>query len=163
VRLHAAKPLGLGENGFSRLLASHRRLYTIRPVDGYDFVHREVVRFNDLDGMDHVNNAIYATYMESARLAYLESLGAGRNPQKSLILARLEIDFRSPISFGEEVEIGVRVSRVGSKSFDLEHEVRADGRLAAQGKSVLVAYDYTTNSSRELPPEWRELLEGVPV
>jgi acyl-CoA thioester hydrolase len=132
-------------------------------VDGYAFVHREVVRFNDLDGMDHVNNAIYATYMESARLAYLESIGAGRNPQKSLILARLEIDFRSPISFGEEVEIGVRLSRIGRKSFDLEHEIRADGRLAAEGKSVLVAYDYTTSSSRELPREWRELLEGVPA
>jgi acyl-CoA thioester hydrolase len=132
-------------------------------VDGYAFVHREVVRFNDLDGMDHVNNAIFATYMESARLAYLESLGAGQNPQKSLILARLEIDFRSPISFGEEVEIGVRISRIGSKSFDLEHEVRADGRLAAEGKSVLVAYDYTTSSSRDLPPEWRGLLEGVPA
>jgi acyl-CoA thioester hydrolase len=132
-------------------------------VDGYAFVHREVVRFNDLDGMDHVNNAIYATYMESARLTYLESIGAGRNPQKSLILARLEIDFRSPISFGEEVEIGVRLSRIGRKSFDLEHEIRADGRLAAEGKSVLVAYDYTTSSSRELPREWRELLEGVPA
>jgi acyl-CoA thioester hydrolase len=132
-------------------------------VDGYAFVHREVVRFNDLDGMDHVNNAVYATYMESARLAYLESIGAGRNPQKSLILARLEIDFRSPISFGKEIEIGVRLSRIGRKSFDLEHEIRADGRLTAEGKSVLVAYDYSTSSSRELPAEWRELLEGVPA
>lgn len=132
-------------------------------MDGFDHVHREVVRFNDLDGMDHVNNAVFLTYMESARLAFLESLGAGTNPQKSLILARVEIDFRSPISFGETVEIGSRVSRVGTKSFDLDHEIRADGRLAGEGKSVLVAYDYTTSSSRELPQEWRELLEGVPA
>ena len=132
-------------------------------MDGFPFVHRESVRFNDLDGMEHVNNAIFLTYMESARLAYLESLGAGQNPQKSLILARVEVDFRSPISYGEEVEIGVRTGRIGTKSFELDHEVRADGRLAAQGKSVLVAYDYTTNSSRELPDEWRQLLEGVPV
>lgn len=132
-------------------------------MDGFPFVHRESVRFNDLDGMEHVNNAIFLTYMESARLAYLESLGAGRNPQKSLILARVEVDFRSPISYGEEVEIGVRTGRIGTKSFELDHEVRADGRLAAEGKSVLVAYDYTTGSSRELPAEWRELLEGVPA
>jgi acyl-CoA thioester hydrolase len=132
-------------------------------MDGFPFVHRESVRFNDLDGMEHVNNAIFLTYMESARLAYLESLGAGQNPQKSLILARVEVDFRSPISFGEEVEIGVRTGRIGTKSFELDHEVRADGRLAAEGKSILVAYDYTTGSSRELPAEWRELLEGVPA
>lgn len=132
-------------------------------MDGFPFVHRESVRFNDLDGMDHVNNAIFLTYIESARLAYLESLGAGQNPQKSLILARVEVDFRSPIGFGEDVEIGVRTGRIGTKSFELEHEVRANGRLTAEGKSVLVAYDYTTNSSRELPAEWRELLEGVPA
>jgi acyl-CoA thioester hydrolase len=132
-------------------------------MDGFPFVHRDAVRFNDLDGMDHVNNAIFLTYMESARLAYLESLGAGQNPQKSLILARVEVDFRSPISFGEEVETGVRTGRIGTKSFELEQEVRANGRLAAESKSVLVAYDYTTNSSRELPDEWRQLLEGVPV
>ncbi len=132
-------------------------------MDGFPFVHRDAVRFNDLDGMDHVNNAIFLTYMESARLAYLESLGAGQNPQKSLILARVEVDFRSPIAFGEEVETGVRAGRIGTKSFELEQEVRANGRLAAESKSVLVAYDYTTNSSRELPDEWRQLLEGVPV
>jgi acyl-CoA thioesterase FadM len=53
--------------------------------------------------------------------------------------------------------------RIGTKSFDLEQEVHADGRLAAEGKFVLVAYDYTTNRSQELPAEWREVLEGVPA
>ncbi len=138
-------------------------VYSIRPVDGFDFVHRESVRFRDLDGMGHVNNAVFMTYMESARLAFLTSLGLGRNPLEGLILGRAEVDFRSPIELGQEVEIGVRPGRIGRKSFDLEHEVRADGTLAAEGRFVLVAYDYTTASSRELPPEWREVLEGVPV
>jgi acyl-CoA thioester hydrolase len=132
-------------------------------MDGFDFVHRESVRFRDLDGMGHVNNAVFMTYMESARLAYFRSLGLGNNPLEGLILARAEVDFRSPIELGEEVEVGSRAARIGTKSFDLEQEVRADGRLAAEGKFVLVAYDYTTARSRELPAEWRERLEGVPV
>jgi len=121
-------------------------------------VYRDTVRFNDLDGMGHVNNAIFLTYMESARLAFMSCLGAGDNPQKSLILARVEVDFRSPIAFGEHVEVGVRTSRVGTKSFELEHEVRADDRLAAEGKSVLVSYDYERGASVEIPAEWREWL-----
>ena len=160
---HAAEPVRLRRNRRSRLLAGHRGVYTIRPVDGFDFVHRESVRFRDLDGMGHVNNAVFMTYMESARLAFLRSLGLGHNPLEGLILARAEVDFRSPIELGQEVEIGVRPGRIGRKSFDLEHEVRADGTLAAEGKFVLVAYDYTTASSRELPAEWRRHLEGVPV
>lgn len=134
------------------------------PVDGYPFVYRDTVRFRDLDGMGHVNNAVFFTYMESARIAYLSSLGAGVNPQQSLILARTEADFRSPIAFGEDVEVGVRPSRVGTKSFELEYEVRADGRLAAEGKSVLVGYDYERGASVEFPAQWREwLAPEVPV
>jgi acyl-CoA thioester hydrolase len=128
------------------------------PVDGFPFVYRDTVRFRDLDGMGHVNNAVFLTYMESARIAFLSSLGAGNNPQKSLILARAEADFRSPISFGEEVEVGVKTSRVGTKSFELVYEVRADGRLAAEGKSVLVGYDYERGASVEIPAEWRDWL-----
>jgi acyl-CoA thioester hydrolase len=134
------------------------------PVDGYPFVYRERVRFRDLDGMGHVNNAVFFTFMESARIAYLSSLGAGINPQQSLILARTEADFRSPIAFGETVEVGVRTSRVGTKSFELEYELRAGGRLAAEGKSVLVGYDYERGASVEFPAEWREwLATEVPV
>jgi acyl-CoA thioester hydrolase len=129
------------------------------PVDGYPFVYRDTVRFRDLDGMGHVNNAVFFTYMESARIAFLSSLGAGLNPQHSLILARTEADFRSPIAFGEDVEVGVRTSRVGTKSFELEYEIRADGRLAAEGKSVLVGYDYERGASMEIPAEWREFLQ----
>ena len=132
-------------------------------MEGFDFVHRESVRFRDLDGMGHVNNAVFLTYMESARLAYLASLGLGENPLRGLILARAEVDFRSPIELGEQVEVGVRVGQIRTKSFELEQDVFADGRLAAEGRFVLVGYDYRTGRSIELPPEWRELLQGVPA
>jgi acyl-CoA thioester hydrolase len=132
-------------------------------VDGFDFVHRESVRFRDLDGMAHVNNAVFLTYMESARLAYFKSLGLGDNPLQGMILARAEVDFRAPIGLGEQVEVGVRTGRIGTKSFDLEQEVWADGRLAAEGKFVIVGYDYATSRSRELPAEWRDTLQGVPA
>jgi acyl-CoA thioester hydrolase len=132
-------------------------------MDGFDFVHREAVRFRDLDGMGHVNNAVFMTYMETARLNYFRSLGLGGNPLEGMILARAEVDFRSPIELGEQVEVGVRTGRIGTKSFDLEQEVRADGRLAAEGKFVLVAYDYAASVSREIPEEWRTILNGVPA
>jgi acyl-CoA thioester hydrolase len=162
-RRHLSKPIRLGMHRRPCFFAKHRSVYSIRPMDGFDFVHRESVRFRDLDGMGHVNNAVFMTYMESARLEYFKSLGLGRNPLEGMILARAEVDFRSPIELGEQVEVGVRTGRIGTKSFDLDQEVRADGRVAAVGKFVLVAYDYTTNRSQEIPESWRERLEGVPV
>jgi acyl-CoA thioester hydrolase len=128
-------------------------------VDGFPFVFRDDVRFRDLDGMGHVNNAVFLTYLESARIAYLEANGTGPHPSQQMILARMEVDFRSPIAMGEHVEVGVRPSRLGTKSFELQYEVRADGRLAAEARGVLVGYDYTRGESVEIPAQWREWLE----
>ena len=71
------------------------------------------------------------------------------------ILARMEIDFRSELRAGEEVEIGTRCPRIGTKSFDLEHELRADGRVVARARSVLVAYDYERGESVPVPDDLR--------
>ena len=54
------------------------------------FVHRETVRFRDLDSIGHMNNAVYATFVEQARIAFLSPRGAA---VENMILARLEIDF----------------------------------------------------------------------
>ena len=128
-------------------------------MDGYPFVYDDSVRFKDLDAMGHVNNAVFLTFMESARIAYLSALGAGDDPLQNLILARAEVDFRSPITFGDEIQVGVRTSRVGTKSFELEYEVRASGRVAAEGRSVLVGYDYESRASVEIPEDWRAFLQ----
>jgi acyl-CoA thioester hydrolase len=125
-------------------------------VEGFPFVHRETVRFRDLDGMGHVNNAVFLTYLEQARLAWFGE--AEELPLRDVILARTEIDFRSPLHVGEAVEVGVRPSRIGTKSFELEYELRADGRLVAEAKSVLVGYDYERGASIAVPERWRRRL-----
>lgn len=127
-------------------------------MEGFPFVHRETVRFSDLDGMGHVNNAVYSTYLEQARLAWFGT--DNEMPLTDVILARTEIDFRSPLQYGETVEIGVRPSRLGTKSFELEHELRADGRVIAEAKCVLVGYDYERAQSAPIPERWRRRLSG---
>jgi acyl-CoA thioester hydrolase len=123
------------------------------------FVHRERVRFRDLDPMGHVNNAVFLTYLESARVAFLRHLGAAPTlDDMGIIVARAEIDFRAPVRLGDEVEVSVRASRFGSKSFDLEHELRVDGNVVAEAKTVLVSYDYSKREPVPIPDEWREKL-----
>ena len=118
----------------------------------FPFVHRERVRFSDRDGLGHVNNALYSTYLEEARLGILGGLS-------DFILARVEIDFRAELREGDEVVIRSRLDRMGTKSFDLRHELRAGGQLVAEAKSVLVAYDYERGQSVPVPAELRRRLE----
>src|SRR3954471_10363286 len=98
--------------------------------------------------MGHVNNAVYSTYLEQARIGVL----GGLDP---FILARVEIDFRDELRAGEEVQVLARCAGGGTKSFDLEHELHADGRLVAEAKSVLVGYDYEAARSVPLSDELR--------
>jgi acyl-CoA thioester hydrolase len=109
--------------------------------------------------MGHVNNAVFLTYIESARFAFLEHLvGAAGIDNMPIIVARIEIDFRAPVSLGDEVEIAVRATRFGDKSFDLEYVLRVGGRVVAEAKSVLVGYDYVRGESIAIPEGWRERL-----
>jgi acyl-CoA thioester hydrolase len=116
------------------------------------YVHRERVRFRDCDAMGHVNNAVYSTYLEEARIGVLGGLSA-------FILARVEIDFRAELRMGEEVEVRTRCGRIGTKSFDLEHVISAGARVVAEARSVLVSYDYKRGTSVPIPDELRARLE----
>jgi acyl-CoA thioester hydrolase len=59
------------------------------------------------------------------------------------------------------LEVGVRIARVGTKSLDMEHEIRtADDRLVAEASAVLVAFDYERNVSIQVPDDVREKLQA---
>jgi len=134
----------------------------MREMEGYRFVQARDVEFRDVDAADHVNNAVYLTYLETARIAYLvEALGPEFAYQLSLILAHVTVDFRSPARFPERLEIGSRVTSIGTKSFVMEHEIRGgDGRLVLEASSVLVAYDYEAHAPMAVPEDWRARLDA---
>jgi len=131
-------------------------------MEGYRFVHAQEVAFRDLDAFGHVNNAVYLTYIENARIGYVrEVLGIESLEGLLLIVASVKIDFRSRANLCETLEIGSRTTRVGTKSFDLEHEIRTlDGRLVAEATTTLVAFDYESDRTMPIPPEWRERIDN---
>jgi acyl-CoA thioester hydrolase len=121
----------------------------------FPVVHRETVRFRDVDLLGHVNNAVYLTYLEQARNAFL---GPHDISYTEMILARCEIDFRDQVSVGEVVEISLWPTRIGTKSFELGYEMKVGDRLVAEAKTVLVAFEYERGESVPLPDAWHKLL-----
>src|SRR5262245_66255332 len=130
-------------------------------MDGYRHLYAQEVAFRDLDAFGHVNNAVYLTYIENARIGYVRDVLRIESLEGLLmIVASVKIDFRSRANLGETLEIGARTTRVGTKSFDLEHEIRAqDGRLVAEAQTTLVAFDYEADSTMPIPPEWRARIQ----
>jgi len=124
------------------------------------FFHPITVRYGDLDPQGHVNNAAFMTYMEQSRVSYIRQLGLWDGKsflEIGFILARVELDYKEPILMTDQVEVGVRVSRLGNKSLDMEYLIRdsASGRAFAEGKTVQVAYDYQSRKTIPLPKNWR--------
>lgn len=120
-----------------------------------DFVFETTVpvRHTDRDRLGHVNNAIYATYLEEGRLAYFEE-GLGRPlDERSMLIASLSIDFESQIRRGP-VTVGLEIVAIGESSFDFEYEVAVDGETAATARSVQVAYDLEQGQKIAFPEEW---------
>lgn len=111
------------------------------------------VRFRDCDMMGHVNNAVYLTYLETARFAYWKAAGLDRiEGEISYIMARVEIDYRAPAEFGEVLDVALGVTGIGRSSFAIGYEIRGQGgRLVAEAKSVQVTYDYRAGKSVPVP------------
>lgn len=130
-------------------------------MDGqFCFEHPVEVRFRDIDALGHVNHASFFTFFEIARTAYwMQLTGVHSVTSLDFILARAECDYRASVSFPETLLIGVRCSRLGTRSFDLEYRARRrDGQAAAFGRTVQVGYDYTTGQTRPIQSEIRSLL-----
>jgi acyl-CoA thioester hydrolase len=129
----------------------------------FAFTHRLDVRFRDCDSMGHVNHAVFFTYLEQCRLHFWRQLTGAASPLARVIVARAECDYRSPAHFGDELEVRLRIGDIGRSSFHLLYDilnVRTGERLA-EGKTVMVTYDYTAGKSTPIPEPTRELLEQL--
>jgi acyl-CoA thioester hydrolase len=150
------------------------------------FSHRLEVRFRDCDPMGHVNNAVYLTYLEQARLAQWRALwGFGRVPDApvgaaeatadsvappsldvapapGVILARVEVDYRLPARYGDLLEVRIGLAAVGRTSFTYEYEiVDAQARMVATARSVQVMYDYMAKRPVPIPEGLRRLFDAL--
>lgn len=119
------------------------------------------IRFRDTDALGHVNNAVYLSYLEMGRADYWNRLfGVSDFAKVDFIFAHASIDYRSPAFMGEDLIVHSRVSRIGTKSFDFQCEIReaSGGRLVAEAVTTQVMYDYAAGKSKPVPGEVKEKL-----
>ena len=121
------------------------------------------IRWRDLDALGHVNNAVYATYLEEARDEWMQRALEGAGDLWDYVLVRIAIDFRRELTQDDDaVLVRTRLTRIGTSSLTLREEiVKLDGTLSAEAESVVVARDRATGASRPLTVAEREAYAGV--
>jgi acyl-CoA thioester hydrolase len=132
-------------------------------------VHIDIeIRFRDLDAFGHVNNAVYFTYLEMGRVAYMRALSEAGGVERDeldfpFILGRASCRFLATSGLGQTLRVAIRASSVGTKSFEFEYEVsnRDTGKLVATAKTTQVFFDYEAKETRQIPASVRDLLEHI--
>ena len=121
------------------------------------------VRWGDLDGFGHVNNAAYLTYVQEARVDFTIYARERKNQSPILfdmVVARAEVDYIAPIyQAGVNAHVEVWVHRIGNSSFGLSYEIHVDGQVVAKARTVQVTVDMHTKESRPLSDAEKEFLQ----
>ena len=123
----------------------------------YPFQHQLNTRWKDLDAFRHINNAAYLTYIEDARIVLLRRWKIDYQ-QKSLIVASVKIDYIKQVSHPSSLVIGQKVSRLGTKSFDIESAVfnKETSELVCMSTITSVAFDFVENKTVKV---FKEIIE----
>lgn len=140
---------------------------TPTPIRRDDFrrVVKVPVRWADMDAVGHVNNAVYFTYCETARVAYFDDVGIGdfASADHGPALVHASLDFRRQIRYPAVLDVGVRVTEVGARSFRMEYAIffEATDTLVANGAGVVAWVDYAAGRSTDIPESLRSAISEI--
>ena len=120
-------------------------------LEDFPFRAMDTIRYGDTDRQGHVNNAVFATFLESGRVRLLyDPANPLADSGAAFVIARLMLDFRAEIAWPGEVAIGTRVAAVGRSSMTLEQGLFQNRRCVAKAQTIIVQMDEATRQSRPL-------------
>ena len=115
-------------------------------------IHVELkTRWRDLDAFGHVNNAVFATYIETARGTLFKRWNLPFNGTgQSLIVASITIDYHQQLKHPSDIIVGQKISRIGTSSFDIESSIfnrTNTSKSIASAKVTVVCFDFDQQQS----------------
>jgi acyl-CoA thioester hydrolase len=119
------------------------------------------IRWRDMDAYNHVNNAVYLTYLEEVRDDWLTGLMGARGVPIDYVVVHIGLDFKRELSQkDEEVIVRCRLEKLGNSSIHTFEEIATpDGQTAAQARAVLVVRDQKTGRSRPITDAEKQVLQ----
>lgn len=118
------------------------------------------IRFNDIDILGHVNNAVHQYYFDIARLDYFRDVFKESVDWKeeALVLASITVDYVQPILIDDSIEVCTCINHIGNKSIRMMQEIvdRETREVKSSSRSVLVAYHNRLMSAIPVPERWKE-------
>ena len=120
----------------------------VQSITDYPQHYELKTRWKDIDSFGHVNNAVFLTYIEDARIMYFKRWNVTEK-KRSLIVASIKIDYLRQIVHPSDLIVGQKISRIGNSSFDIQSAIflNNDSKPAANSVVSCVCFDYQQNKS----------------
>jgi acyl-CoA thioester hydrolase len=131
-------------------------------LEDFKLVTRFTIPFSDIDMLQHVNNVAYIRWCEMVRTEYFATvMRSDITSERGMIQANINFTYERQLKYREAIAVGVRVSRIGTKSLDYSYEIWSvtHNARAAHGTTTVVAYDFTHHRTIEIPQEWRNRID----
>lgn len=133
-----------------------------RPLSDYPQTTFDKLRYNDTDRQGHVNNAVFATLLETGRVEFLYAPdGALHDPGCAFVIAGLSLSFLKEITWPGRVDIGTGVTDIGRSSFTLSQGLYQNGQCVATAQTIIVQMNESTRRSHPLSPETLQRLQTL--
>ena len=125
-------------------------------LSNFTFQHSLKTRWRDLDAFRHVNNATFLSYIEDARILFFKRWNINLK-EKSLIVASVKIDYINQLEHPSHIIVGQKVSRIGTKSFDIQSAIFQENseQLICSSIVTSVCYDFI---NKKTVPVFSEIL-----
>lgn len=136
----------------------------IEELKGVEFNHKVKIqkRFNDVDMLGHVNNAVQLTYFDYGKIEYMNAVGF-KFPEENgdfLVNVNINVDFVEQVFFEDQTEIWTKIFKIGHKSLRMI-QILIDtktNRIKTVGKTVMCGFNLKDQQSIEIRDEWREII-----
>jgi acyl-CoA thioester hydrolase len=120
------------------------------------------LRYSDMDPVGHLNNAVYATFLEAGRVAYIDQLLSGLTPEGAgYVIVRLAVDFLAEARYPGIAVVSTTIERVGGSSMTFYQEISIGGKLVARAQSICALFDLERRKAMRCPEPMRARLRTL--
>ncbi|MEG1617844.1 MAG: thioesterase family protein [Bacteroidales bacterium] len=122
------------------------------------------LRFNDIDVVGHVNNAVYLNFFDLGKTAYFEAVKGGHIDwsETDFVIRHIEADYQVPTFYRDQIEVDTAVVKIGTKSIQLEQRIidTKNNVVKCVCKTVMVGFDKDTNTAKPICDYWKDAIRA---
>ncbi len=132
-------------------------------IENINFQHRVPIqiRFDDIDGMGHVNNSILLSYFDYSKVHYLTAVNSrlSKTKRMDMVIVHYEVDFYKPVLLHDDIYVETAFVGYGTKSLTFIQRIRTENEIKCVCKTIMSGLNKQTGNAEILTECFKQEIE----